>query len=48
MILVGYHKNGAYRVFNQISENIIISKEIITDENEALNWTSNSIIVNLC
>lgn len=35
MTLVGHHKTGAYRFFNQNSEKIIISRDIINDENVA-------------
>lgn len=42
MILVGYHKTGACRLFNLIREKNIISRDIIIDENEAWNWTSNN------
>lgn len=33
IILVGYDKTIAYRLFNPISEKFIISKDIIIDEN---------------
>lgn len=33
MILVGYYKTGAYRLFSPISEKIISSIDIIIDEN---------------
>ena len=42
MILVGYHKTGAYRLYNPISGKIMISRDIVIDENESWNWTSNS------
>lgn len=37
MILVSYHKAGAYRLFNPINGKLIISRYIIIDENEAWN-----------
>jgi len=37
MILVGYHKTGAYRLYNPIIGKVIISKDIIIDENESWN-----------
>jgi len=42
MVLVGYHKIGAYRLYNPITGKIVISKDIVIDENESWNWTSNS------
>lgn len=43
MILVSYHNTGGYRLFNLISEKIIIVRYIIISDNEAWNWTSNNI-----
>lgn len=37
MILVDYHKTRAYILFNSISGNLMISRDIINDENEAWN-----------
>lgn len=48
MIVVGYHKSEAYRLFNPIREKIIISRDIIIDENEAWKWTTISQVENLC
>lgn len=42
MIFVGYHKTEAYKMFGPISGKIMISRDIIIDENEAWNWTSNN------
>lgn len=42
MIFVSYHKTKAYRLFNLIRKKIIISRDIIIDENEAWYWTSNN------
>lgn len=39
MIPVGYHKIGAYRLFNPINEKIIINIDVITNKNEAWNYT---------
>lgn len=33
MILVGYHKIGEYRLFNPINQKIMISRDIMIDEN---------------
>ena len=33
MILVGYHKTGAYRIFNPVNEKIVLSRDIVIDEN---------------
>lgn len=35
MILVGYHKMGAYRIFNPINKKIMMSWDIVIDENSA-------------
>ena len=32
MILVGYHKIGAYRLFNPINGKIVLSRDIVIDE----------------
>lgn len=40
MILVGYHKIGAHRLFNSINEKILMSRDIMIDENYA--WDLNS------
>src|ERR1051325_6396980 len=33
MILVGYHKTGVYRLFNLVNENIVLSRDIVINEN---------------
>lgn len=38
MILVGYHKTGAYRLLIPITGKILVSKDIVVDENSAWNW----------
>lgn len=38
MILVGYHKTGAYRLFNPINKKIMMSRDIVIDENSAWDW----------
>lgn len=43
MILVGYHKTRAYRLFNSIIEKLMISIYISIYGNEAWNWASDSI-----
>lgn len=35
MILVGYHKTGAYRLFNPINNKIVMCQDIMIDENTA-------------
>lgn len=35
MILVGYHKTGANKLFNPINDNIMMSRDIVIDENSA-------------
>lgn len=38
MILVGYHKTGVYRLFHPINEKIVMSWDIVIDENPAWDW----------
>ena len=40
MILVGYHKTGAYRLFNPINQKIMMTRDIVTDENSTRGWNS--------
>jgi len=42
MILVGYHKTGAYRLYNPVTGKIMISRDIVIDENESWYLISNS------
>lgn len=44
MILVGYHKTGAYRLLNPITGKIVVSRDIVVDENSPWNWEFNDII----
>ena len=44
MILVEYHKTGSYRLFNPINQKIMISRDIMIDENSAWDWNSNNAI----
>jgi hypothetical protein len=44
MILVGYHKTGVYRLFNPINEKIVMSRDIVIDENSAWDWNSSNVI----
>ena len=40
MILVGYHKIGVYRLFNPINDKIVMSRDIMIDENSVWGWNS--------
>lgn len=40
MILVGYHKTEAYRLFNPINDKIVMSRDIVIDVNFAWDWNS--------
>ena len=42
MTLVGYQRTRAYRLYNPITRKIMISRDIVIDENESWNWTSNN------
>lgn len=41
MTLVEYHKTEAYMLFNPINGKILVTRDIIIDENSAWNWDSN-------
>ena len=40
MILVRYHKNGVYRLFNPINQKIMMTQDIVIDENSTWGWNS--------
>jgi hypothetical protein len=40
MILVRYHKNGVYRLFNPINQKIMMTRDIVIDENSTGGWNS--------
>jgi predicted nucleotidyltransferase len=40
MILIGYHPTGAYKLYNPITQNIHISRDVIVNEAEKLKWES--------
>lgn len=40
MILVGYHKIGAYMLFNPMNDKTVMSQDIVIDENSAWDWNS--------
>ena len=44
MILVGYHKTGAYRLFNPINQKIVLSRDTVVDENSVWDWNSSNEI----
>ncbi|XP_050915342.1 uncharacterized protein LOC127130362 [Lathyrus oleraceus] len=44
MILVGYHKAGAYKLFNPINKKIMMSRDIVIDENYSWEWNSSNAI----
>ena len=44
MILVGYHKTEAYRLFNPINHKIMISRDNMIDENSDWDWNSSNAI----
>ncbi|XP_050909629.1 uncharacterized protein LOC127123453 [Lathyrus oleraceus] len=44
VILVGYHKTEAYRLFNPINQKIMFSRDIVIDENSAWDWNSSNAI----
>jgi hypothetical protein len=44
MILVGYHKTGACRLFNSNNQKIMIIRDVVIDENSAWDWNSSNAI----
>ena len=44
MILVGYHKTGAYKLLNPINKKIMMSRDIVIDENFTWDWNSSDAI----
>lgn len=42
MKLVVYHKKGAYTLYNSISGKSMIIRDVVIDEKELENWTSNN------
>lgn len=42
MILVGYHSTGGYKLFDPVTKQIVISRDVIVDELKEWDWTSNS------
>lgn len=43
MILVGYHKTGAYKLFNPINHKIVIIRDVVINENSFWDWNSDTI-----
>jgi len=39
LILIGYHPTGAYRLFNPVNQQILISRDVVVDENASWNWS---------
>ncbi|XP_058746106.1 uncharacterized protein LOC131618977 [Vicia villosa] len=44
MILVGYHKTGAYRLFNLVNTKILLSRDIVVDEDYTWDWNSSNSV----
>ncbi|KAI5404849.1 hypothetical protein KIW84_051859 [Lathyrus oleraceus] len=44
MILVGFHKTSAYRLFNPINQKIMMNQDIVIDENSSPDWNSSDAI----
>ena len=38
LVLVVYHKVGAYKLFNPINDKIVMSRDMVIDENSAWDW----------
>lgn len=54
MILIGYHPNGAYKLYDPRMRKIVISRDVLIDETNGQNWEINvadsgerKVIVNL-
>jgi len=39
LILIGYHPTCAYRLFNPVNQQILISRDVVVDENASWNWS---------
>ena len=39
LILIGYHPTGAYMLLNPINQQILISIDVVVDENASWNWS---------
>jgi len=39
LILIGYHPTGAYRLFNPVNQQILISGDFVVDDNASWNWS---------
>ena len=39
LILIGYHPTGACRLFNPVIQQILISRDVVVDENASWNWS---------
>ncbi|GAU33702.1 hypothetical protein TSUD_148530 [Trifolium subterraneum] len=48
MILVGYHRTGAYRLYNPTSDKIEISRDVKVLENESWDWKHKSTSKKTC
>jgi len=40
MVLVGYHPTGAYRLCNPVTKEICISRDVVVNEEESWDWTT--------
>ena len=41
MILIGYHSNGGYKMFDPVNKQVVISRDVIIDELKEWDWTEN-------
>ena len=39
MMLIGYHSNGAYKLYSPIEDKLVISKDGLVDESKGWDWS---------
>ena len=38
MILLGYHATGGYKLFNPVTKEVLVSRDVVVDESKDWNW----------
>ncbi|RDX98789.1 hypothetical protein CR513_18237, partial [Mucuna pruriens] len=44
LILIGYHPTGAYKLYNPLKQQVVISRDVVVDETAAWKWENESKI----
>lgn len=42
MVLIGYHRTGAYKLYDPVQRKVVISNDVIVDETKEWNWAEAS------